>query len=279
MTVILSINESSKLDTFKKLLDTICQFTESFNIHISNEKVFISTLDSTHISIINCSLDQSYFSDFECKQNCVLGVSSEAIQKICRCFEKNTELNIKYVNTLDYVSFILFNKDKQIKINLNVQEIDTEIMDINPIDYDNIIDISYFTIKQTLQKIQHFIPNFLEIETYSKHIQFTANDDFGTMNILLKQPEKDEEESTKKRKLIRKGVNHTQFEFTKFHDEVALSINFEHLQKFIKTVPQKKFQMSLKNNYPLFLKMNLNRKSYLELYISPNCTDDYLDEE
>ena len=60
MTVILSINESSKLDTFKKLLDTICQFTESFNLHISNENVFISTLDSTHISIINCSLDQSF---------------------------------------------------------------------------------------------------------------------------------------------------------------------------------------------------------------------------
>ena len=92
MSFTLSIEDPIKLKRFKKCLQTITSFTESFNMNLSKKNLFISTLDGMRICILNCSLHKSFFSKYSFTRNIVVGMSSESVIRMCKCIESKDSL-------------------------------------------------------------------------------------------------------------------------------------------------------------------------------------------
>lgn len=168
------ITDSNKCKTFVTIFQNIKSFCESFNIMITEEKLYIQSLDSSHVLVLEVSLNNDWFNSFNVKNNITLGINSSILNKIISTWSPNLsikfdienpdseKLNISFENMLDKEIDNEYSKYFQIPL----VDIDTEHLCIPDTEYTADITISSSKFKKIID----------ELSIIGDTIQFTCNE-------------------------------------------------------------------------------------------------------
>ena len=82
------INNLNKLDEFATLFQNIKSYTDNINIDFNDERMYIQTMDSSKISILEITIPKSWFCKYSCSAPLTLGINSSIFFKIFICSSK-----------------------------------------------------------------------------------------------------------------------------------------------------------------------------------------------
>jgi len=102
------ISQSSKADIFAALFQHIKLFTEHVNIMFQDNGLYIQTMDSSRISILEITLPAAWFDEYKFTQNITLGVNALLLFKVLSTRDPSQTLHIQYDEEQDDKLFVHF---------------------------------------------------------------------------------------------------------------------------------------------------------------------------
>ena len=264
---------------FSNIFDTVSNILESGALKIRHDGLYVSGLDSSHVSFIKLELDKSDFKSYEYTKDIDIGINFNDFVKIIKSGFNNEDVIIscKDSDRLD----ICFNGGSfKKRYTLKLIYIDQEDMDISDLDYQMELEIR--------SKIFHNLINSILITEstdiifgINKHIlNIKSEGDYSDIDIQLN---KGSDISSKikykkdpvKNKFIRISSSQKEYELYSCEGnfETTISINF--IKNILKALALCPYVMcNLSPNTPLRLDFMLNDEgSMLQYYISPKIVD------
>lgn len=190
------IQTPQKADTFVSLFQNIKQFTEPINLFFEKERMFVQTMDSAHVSILEISLPKDWFDEYsatgegEEAGHIVVGLNVSVLSKILATREKSQTIRILYdMENLDrlFLHFVSENRsifDKHFEIPL--LDIDTNLMAIPVTDYQAEFSIASATFANIVNQLKMF-GDTMEIHcSEDKIILYSNSPESGKMFVEVK---------------------------------------------------------------------------------------------
>ena len=85
------INNQSKIDIFTTIFQTIKGIAEHIVIYFTDEKMFIQTMDSSKISVLEIVILSSWFDFYSCQYESIkFGINTGILYKILSSKERST---------------------------------------------------------------------------------------------------------------------------------------------------------------------------------------------
>jgi len=95
------INNQSKIDIFTTIFQTIKGIAEHIVIYFTDEKMFIQTMDSSKVSVLEIVILCSWFDFYSCQHDDIkIGINTNILYKILSSREKTQTIHFEY-NTED----------------------------------------------------------------------------------------------------------------------------------------------------------------------------------
>lgn len=257
----IKINDQSKCEVFHIIFQNMKLYSESVNVMFKTDRVFIQTMDASHISIFELNIPSSWFDEYSVQKDVVLGINTVLMFKILSTREKSQNIHIFIENPesdlLDmsfYSEKIIFNKSFQIPL----IDIDGDQLSIPEMEYEADFSLPAADFSQLVNQLKIFGDN-IDISC-SEHViaLHTKNTDSGKMTVTIKIE------------------NLTSFEIEE-DKEVNISFSLNHLcniMQFNKIA--KDVNISLTTDNPLKIKFIINEdeNAYIVMYLAPRITDD-----
>jgi proliferating cell nuclear antigen len=259
----ISITNQAKCDVFAALFQHMKLFTEHINIMFEPTRVYIQTMDSSHVSIIEIHLPASWFDTYELtsESGITIGVNSTLLYRILNIREKGQEISIKYdLEDSDrlFIHFTCDNKDifdKQFELPL--LDLDVVTMNIPAIDSQAEITISSANLANIIGQMKQF-GDALEITCTEENVQLYAlSTESGKMAVDINIDD-----------LTAYSINEGQSMNLSFSLNILHNMCLHH--KLAKTV-----DLFLTDNYPMKLDYNLGEENaHMTFYLAPKIKDD-----
>lgn len=185
------IQQLQKAEIFTGLFQHVKAFTDQINIMFEKERMYIQTMDSAHVSIIEMELPSSWFDSYEHKQpnTIVVGIHSTILFKVLASREKTQSINITYDPDGDTlkINFDSENKAEFAKhFELPLMDLDTELMGIPDIEHQAEFTLSSPHFSSLITQLQMF-GDTLDIECNEEKIMLSATSvDHGKMFVEIK---------------------------------------------------------------------------------------------
>jgi len=201
------INNQSKIDIFTTIFQTIKGIAEHIVIYFTDEKMFIQTMDSSKISVLEIVILSSWFDFYSCQYESIkFGINTGILYKILSSKEKTQTIHFEY-NMEDEVG----NQDKLFvnmesnmeentddiitKNNKNVYnryfevpliDLENELMEIPDIDYEAEISLPSVNFAILIYQLKGF-GDVLNIKCNENDIQFISKSaESGSMRVEIK---------------------------------------------------------------------------------------------
>ncbi len=98
------IKNQSKIDIFTTIFQTIKGISEHIVIYFTDEKMFIQTMDSSKVSVLEIVILSSWFDFYSCQyDNIKFGINTNILYKILSSRDKTQTIHFEY-NTEDDAS-------------------------------------------------------------------------------------------------------------------------------------------------------------------------------
>lgn len=130
------IRDLNKAELFAGLFQHMKLFTDNINIMFEQERMFIQTMDASHIAIVEINIPSRWFDEYNLNDNVSLtiGINSTILTKVLSTREKTQAINIKLVSEDDDKLFVEFaSTDKRIfdkTFEIPLLDLEQEIMAI-----------------------------------------------------------------------------------------------------------------------------------------------------
>lgn len=261
-----SISNPVKAEHFSSIFQHLKLFTDPINIRFESTGIYVQTMDTTHVSIFELNIPNSWFDNYCHKGGSVIliGVSSSLLFKI--------------LNTRDRVQSILFSYDPEKEDKLSIQfkcnekieakgiydkhfeiplmNISEEHMAIPEIDYQAEITIPSSTFSSIIQQLKLF-GETIDISCNEEKIVLCSNSmENGQMFVEIKID--DVEEFS-----INEGENL----------EVSYSLNIlNNICLYHKIA--KNIDIKLCNDYPMRISYDLGEGATVRFYLAPKIKGD-----
>jgi proliferating cell nuclear antigen len=145
---------------FRKLIDFLNykDFFQDVDFFFKKDSILIQSMDTSHVSLVNMSLDKNIAQEYTCDQDVTLSINLESLLKILKCskdmsgkcvwiYKKGIDvLNIKFTNGTKCKS--------QFKLKLLSR--DNQLIDIPSIQYTSIQDIALSEFDNILSNMASF---------------------------------------------------------------------------------------------------------------------------
>lgn len=187
----IQIQKLQKAEIFTGLFQHVKAFTDHINIMFEKDRMYIQTMDSAHVSIIEMELPASWFDAYEHKQpgTLTIGISSSMLYRVLASREKTQSITIACDSGGDIlmINFDSENKAEFAKhFELPLMEIDTDLMAIPEITHQAEFILSAPHFASIITQLQMFGDN-MDIECGEEKIMLTANSpDQGKMFVEIK---------------------------------------------------------------------------------------------
>lgn len=176
----IQILNPSTAECFTNLFQHIKLFTEYVNITFSKEKLYLQTMDSSRVSIVEIFLPHNWFQNYDLKneESITIGINSTILFKVLNTRDKQQNIYLKYDNDNSdkfYIDFVSEDKtvfDKHFELPLI--ELDVDVMQIPEMESD--ADIS---LPST-----YFAGIINQLEIFGDTIEFSCNEDKIILNSL-----------------------------------------------------------------------------------------------
>lgn len=187
----IQIQQLQKAEIFTGLFQHVKAFTDHINIMFEKDRMYIQTMDSAHVSIIEMELPASWFDAYEHKQpgTLTIGISSSMLYRVLASREKTQSITIACDSGGD---ILMLNFDSENKaefakhFELPLMEIDTDLMAIPEITHQAEFILSSPHFASIITQLQMFGDN-MDIECGEEKIMLTANSpDQGKMFVEIK---------------------------------------------------------------------------------------------
>ena len=187
----INIQQLQKAEIFTGLFQHVKAFTDHINIMFEKDRMYIQTMDSAHVSIIEMELPASWFDAYEHKQpgTLTIGISSSMLYRVLASREKTQSITIACDSGGD---ILMLNFDSENKaefakhFELPLMEIDTDLMAIPEITHQAEFILSSPHFASIITQLQMFGDN-MDIECGEEKIMLTANSpDQGKMFVEIK---------------------------------------------------------------------------------------------
>jgi proliferating cell nuclear antigen len=155
------IQTPQKAEVFVALFQNIKQFTEPINLFFEKERMFVQTMDSAHVSILEISLPKEWFDEYKENDNqMVIGLNVSVFSKILATREKSQTIRILYdMANLDklFLHFVSENRsifDKHFEVPL--LDIESTLMNIPLTDYQAEFSIAAANFANIVNQLKMF---------------------------------------------------------------------------------------------------------------------------
>jgi len=186
------IQQIQKAEIFTGLFQHVKAFTEHINIMFEKDRMYIQTMDSAHVSIIEMILPSGWFDAYENKTPSTIniGVNSTILFKILNSREKTQSIRIEYNEQDCDKLYIYFNSDNKLEFDkrfeLPLMEIDTELMSIPDIEHQAEFTVCSQHFSSIINQLQMF-GDCMNIECSEEKIMLSSNSqDQGKMMVEIK---------------------------------------------------------------------------------------------
>lgn len=255
----LTINDIQKIEIFASLFQNIKSMTELINIQFLEEKMYIQTLDSAKVSILEIILPNTWFCEYECIIPVTLGVNTNIMYKILSARDKTQSINIEYNDDEDHLFFHhTSSNDTSIfdrKFEMPLIDIDTDIMEITTTDYQVELSLSSSKFNTLISQLSKFGES-LEFNCSETIIQLISNSpESGSMKVEVKIEDL------------------SSFAIEEGNDIVS-SFGLQYLTsicQYYKIAPEIEIKLHMEN--PLCIEYHLNDDGHIRFFLAPKIND------
>ena len=236
---------------FKNILSFIDNFLAESNFVVNSEGIYIKSMDSNHISFIDCFIPGSLFSLYNCPAEIVCGFDLKTLNKILSHLSFDDELILIFKEDYTEIKYINSKYTKYYKIkNMSIETDGIEVQDLVEMTHID-LDSKYF---------HSLINNFVDIG--------------DNLRIkLLKEKNKISIKSQGDMTDLKIVLNNDDLEIKNIQD-ICLEFNIKNILSFSKGYNlSEKIKLKMGPDVPIQLSYLFQNNGYLHYYIAPKISD------
>ena len=83
------ITSPLKVRKITKIFHYLKDLSTDININCSSDGLYAQGMDSAHVSLFEINLQQSWFDEYECEKDDIIGINCELFYKVISCIDDN----------------------------------------------------------------------------------------------------------------------------------------------------------------------------------------------
>ena len=255
----IKITTQVKAELFSSIFQNIKMFTEHISILCKPDGIYVQTMDSSRVSIIELTLPATWFDSYSCHVDVSIGISSNILYKILNTREKSQNIQIVYTDeandslAIHYTSEEKHNFDKHFEVPL--VDIEVEYMTIPVIEY-----IAEFIVPSGI-----FSALINQLKTFGETMDIKCNEN----SIILFSNSIDSGKMS-----VEMNIDDlTSFAINEGEElNMSFSLNYlHHICSFNKL--SKEMEIKLCSQYPLSVIYDLGNEGSMKFYLAPKIDD------
>lgn len=253
------IENKSKLETFVGIFQLLKNWSSHINMQFENDKLYIQSIDKSHICFANIEIKNKWFSEFDCSMNHKISVDSSHLAILMSYALKHNKLELKFEEESDKLC-INFLSSKENKggfehfFELNLIDVNEYSLEIPSVDYDVEFTIPSKKLVDVLLELNTFGSD-LNIKCSETLVELNANGDFTKLKVNIPIDDLDEY-------VINEG------------EDINISFSLSHLSKMCTSMKlSSTINVALSRENPMLLKYNLGDDSNVSFFIAPKISD------
>jgi proliferating cell nuclear antigen len=186
------ITQIHKADIFTGLFQHIKAFTEQVNVMFEKERMYIQTMDGSHVSIIEMDLPATWFDTYEHKSDSTitLGINSTVLYRVLNAREKTQTIHIEYSDANSDKLMVHFTSENKVEFDKHFElpliDLEHELMGIPQIEHQAEFTISSPHFSSIINQLQMF-GDTMDIECNEDRIMLNSHSqDHGKMFVEIK---------------------------------------------------------------------------------------------
>lgn len=256
----ITITDPQKADTFAGLFQHLQQFTTTVNIMFNQERMYIQTMDSAHVSIIEMFLPCSWFDiyNFTGDTPVNIGINTIILYKILHSRDKSQSIRIEFNESVNTDKLFIYMKsdiafDRSFEIPL--VDLETELLEIpQNIEYQADVTLPSAQFATIINQLKLF-GDVVEFECSEEKIRLFATNEGGRMNIDIQVDDLTE---------FAIEENKTLF--------VGFNLNYLYTISLYGKLTQHIF-LKIHQEFPLFIEYKLNDEGYIRFFLAPKISE------
>ena len=257
----LTIENKSKLEVFVAIFQLLKNWSSHINMHFENNKLYIQSMDKSHICLADIEIKDKWFSVFDCSTNNKISVDSTHFAILMNYALKHNKLELKYEDENDvdklYINFLNEKENKGAFdhfFELNLIDVDEESLGIPEVDYDVEFTIESKKLVDVFSELNTFGSD-LNIKCTESVVELNAQGDSTKLKVNIPVDDLDEY-------AIAEG------------EEIDISFSLSHLCKMCLSMKMSStINISISGELPMSLNYNLGDDSKVSFYIAPKVLD------
>jgi proliferating cell nuclear antigen len=239
-------------------------FTEHINLMIQPERIYIQSMDTSHVSIVEVILPKEWFDEYELKsqESITLGISSSLLFRVLNARDKTQNITLDYdISEADKLNIHFTGDNKQEfdkHFELSLIDIDSEIMEIPTIEYQAELTLGSQNFANIINQLKMFGDN-LDFKCSEKEIMLCSSSlEQGKMYVEI------EIDDLSSFAIDENETIQSSFSLTFMHN-IGL---YNKLSKEI--------EIKISNAYPLKMiyKLPMNEDAQMIFYLAPKINED-----
>lgn len=278
--------ESNRIRYIYDILDMVCSVVTSTTIHIKADGLYISDMDSSHVSFIHLELDKSDFVRYNTifnngESSIVIGISLSELVKIIKTGINNERIVLEYKDS-NKLNIIFNGCGLTRRYKLPLLDIESSNLAIPSMDYPLELEISSKLFNNIIQSIEITGTEAILFKINNKTLQIESEIDH-TDSAIQVCFDKREEFITKNKHRIQPGnktlvldkYKELIYRLDSCEGSFQSVFNLNKIKLFSKAYSLSPTIMcNISNNYPIRLDYELNEMgSVLYYYISPKINE------
>jgi proliferating cell nuclear antigen len=255
----IKITNPVKAELFTSIFQNIKIFTDHISIICKNTGIYVQTMDTSRVSIIELLLPSTWFDKYSYTVDVNIGISSNILYKILNAREKSQNIHIEYNNSsMDKLSIHFVSEEKKhFDKHFEVPLIDLEVehMEIPEIEYVAEFTIPSGVFSGLINQLKMFGESMDINCSEEKIVLFSNSIDSGKMSVEMKIDD-----------LTSFSINEG--------EELNLSFSLIYLHNICSfNKLSKEIEIKLCNNYPLSIVYDLSDGGFMKFFLAPKIDD------
>lgn len=257
----LTIENKSKLEVFVAIFQLLKNWNSHINMHFENDKLYIQSMDKSHVCLADIEIKDKWFSVFDCSKNNKISVDSTHFAILMNYALKHDKLELKYEDENDvdklYINFLNGKENKgsfDHFFELNLMDVDEDNLVIPEVDYDVEFTIESKKLVEVLSELNTFGQD-LNIKCSESVVELNANGDTTKLKVNIPVDDLDEY-------AIAEG------------EAIDISFSLSHLCKMCLSMKMSStMNVAISGEYPMSVIYNLGDESKVSFFIAPKVSD------
>lgn len=250
----------SQGDIFKKLVGSMRELCQECNFECSDTGIVCQSMDSSHVSLVSVTLNAKGFEEFECEEECTLGMNLENLTKVFKISGSKDSMSISATDT-EYVNFKFENEagDAEAEFQLKLMTIEADHLQIPETEYKCVVTMPSAQFAQICRDMQQ-LGDAVKISASKRGVLFNCTGDIGSANLLLKANQTAENEKSIK---------------IQMEEPIEQQFALRYLNSFAKSaVLSPQVQLSFSEDTPLQVAFHMEDLGSVKYFLAPKIEED-----